>query len=131
MDILKYCLNQKEHGFFKEIEAKFPKIEQWINELLAHFQLTSMAEVLGMLKELKSGKADKDKFGLLEKKVQDMSKQIEEMLNMINFLQRSGDKSEKIEYKPMPVSSGVDSEALNALKAEIENLKRQMKELEK
>ncbi len=82
-----------------------------------------------MINELKNGKADRDKVGTLEKKVTENAIKIEELQNLIAQLQKilaeisakSGDK--KIEFSAMP-TTGVSNEALNALKDEIENLKR-------
>jgi hypothetical protein len=81
---LKYSLNSKEYNFLTDLETKFPKAESHIQELLAHFRVTSFEEILKHIQDLKLNKADKDKFGHLEKKVMDNTNRLDELMGLIN-----------------------------------------------
>ena len=61
-------------------------MESWFLELFAHFKISSIEEILAMIKELKNIKADKDKFGHLEKKVMDNTKIIEDLQTLLALI---------------------------------------------
>jgi hypothetical protein len=61
-----------------------------------------MAEVLAMIKELRATKADKEKFNVLDKKVSDIAIKIDEILNMINFLQKLNSDMKPEQKMQMP-----------------------------
>jgi hypothetical protein len=63
----------------------------------------------------------------LEKKVMDNTGKIEDLQSLINYLQKmfSDNKDKPTGKIDIPVmSSGIDNDALNSLRNEIENLKR-------
>jgi len=86
-----------------------------------------------MIRDLQQNKADKDKFGLLEKKVIDNIGKLEELAMLINQLQQIlgelNKSDKKIEFAP--VQANFDQESLSGLKSEVEALKSKMRELEK